>query len=93
MKRLGRDQEVKDFMDYYKTKILGHQVLDWICYLLYFYNYFIPWLIEQWMEYAGDSKIVVKDKKFGARDTKNANYLINILIDEWSQIQEQFESK
>ena len=40
-----------------------------------------------------NSKIVVKDKKFGARGTQNAKDLIDILIDEWDQIQEQFRSK
>ena len=35
-----------------------------------------------------NAKIVVKDKKFGARGTQNAKDLIDILIDEWDQIHE-----
>ena len=40
-----------------------------------------------------NAMIVVRDKKFGARGTEGAIYLIEILVDEWDQVQEQFKGK
>ena len=40
-----------------------------------------------------NAKLVVKDKKFGVRGSEDAKVMIEILIDEWDQVQEQFKNK